>query len=127
LKFLVISYAGIGDTLFATPLIHELRANFPDSTIDVFVRWKGSKDLLEGNPHINSVYQKDLVKTGQTGALDLLGQLRRNRYDVSINTHPQSRVAYRAARSLCSCLVAASNFGSKATFLRLNSSYFLVM
>jgi heptosyltransferase-2 len=96
LKFLVISYAGIGDTFFATPLIHELRANFPDSAIDVFVRWKGSKDLLEGNPHVTTVFQKDLVKPGQTGSLKLLWQLRKNRYDVSINTHPQSRVAYRA-------------------------------
>ena len=29
--------AGIGDTLMATPLIHELRANFPDATIDALV------------------------------------------------------------------------------------------
>ena len=37
-KILVISMAGIGDTLIATPLIHELRANFPDATIDALVR-----------------------------------------------------------------------------------------
>src|SRR5213595_3681875 len=117
LKFLVISYAGIGDTLFATPLIHELRANFPDSTIDTFVRWKGSKDLLGGNPHINSVYQKDLVRTGQTGALTLLGQLRRNRYDVSINTHPQSRVAYRAVARVI-------NAGQRFSHTYENSTWF---
>jgi len=28
-KILVIAMAGIGDALIATPLIHELRANFP--------------------------------------------------------------------------------------------------
>ena len=50
MKILVISFAGIGDTIFATPLIHELRANFPEATIDVFVRWAGSKGLLENNP-----------------------------------------------------------------------------
>jgi len=95
MKLLVISYAGIGDTLFATPLIHELRANFPDATIDAFVRWAGSKDVLENNPHLNSVYQKNLLKSGNLGLPAFLSQLRKNKYDVSINTHPQSRIHYR--------------------------------
>jgi len=96
MKFLVISFAGNGDTLFATPLIHELRANFPDARIDVLVRWAGARDVLEGNPHINRVYQKDLIKVSKGEALRFLTELRRQRYDVSINTHPQSRIAYRA-------------------------------
>jgi heptosyltransferase-2 len=95
MKLLVISYAGIGDTLFATPLIHELRTNFPDATIDAFVRWPGSRNLLENNPHLNSVYQKDLLKSGDVAAPAFLSQLRKNKYDVSINTHPQSRIHYR--------------------------------
>ena len=66
-KILVISLAGIGDTLFATPLIHELRANFPDATIDVLVMWAGSKDLLEHNPHVNRVFQKNLITVRQAG------------------------------------------------------------
>ena len=46
MKILVISLAGIGDTLLATPLIRELRANFPAATIDVLTMWAGSKDLM---------------------------------------------------------------------------------
>jgi heptosyltransferase-2 len=95
MKLLVISFAGIGDTLFATPLIHELRANFPDATIDAFVRWRGSKDLLENNPHLNSVHQKDLIKCGPVASLRFLSQLRQNKYNVTLNTHPQSRALYR--------------------------------
>ena len=89
--------AGIGDTLLATPLIHELRANFPGATIDALAMWPGSKDLLENNPHLNRVHQKNLIKAGRLGALGFLWSLRKNRYDVSINTHPQSRVHYRVA------------------------------
>src|SRR5438876_7947945 len=96
MKILVISLAGIGDTLFATPLIHELRANFPDARIDALVLWAGSKDLLEGNPHLNSTYQKNLIQAGKVEALKFLWQLRQNHYDFSINTHPQSRIHYRA-------------------------------
>src|SRR5215470_1411416 len=100
MDILVISLAGIGDTLFATPLIHELRANFPDAQLDALVRWKGAADLLQGNPHLNTVYQKDLVRLGPFRALGFLSQLRRNRYDFSINTHPQSRVHYRLVARL---------------------------
>ena len=61
MKILAISLAGIGDTLFATPLIHELRANFPDATIDALVLWRGAKDLLDNNPQLDTVHQKNLL------------------------------------------------------------------
>ncbi|MGH7951210.1 MAG: glycosyltransferase family 9 protein [Limisphaerales bacterium] len=97
MKILVISLAGIGDTLLATPLIHELRENFPDATIDALVLWSGSKDLLKNNPHLNRVHQKNLIQSGKPEALRFLWSLRRERYGVSINTHPQSRIHYRIA------------------------------
>ncbi len=87
--------AGIGDALIATPFIRELRANFPGATIDALVMWAGSKDLLENNPHLNRVHQKNLIKCGKLEGLRFLWSLRRNRYDISINTHPQSRMHYR--------------------------------
>jgi heptosyltransferase-2 len=101
--------AGIGDTLIATPLIHELRANFPDATIDVLAMWPGSKDLLESNPHINRVFQKNLMKCGKLEALRFLWSLRRERYQLSINTHPQSRVHYRIAAFIAGAQVRISH------------------
>jgi ADP-heptose:LPS heptosyltransferase len=109
MKFLVISLAGIGDTLFATPLVHELRANFPEAQIDALVLWPGSKDLLEGNPHLNAVYQKNLIRAGRMEGLRFLWQLRRNRYDVSINVHPQSRVHYRVVARLVNAAIRISH------------------
>jgi ADP-heptose:LPS heptosyltransferase len=87
--------AGIGDTLLATPLISELRTNFQTAQIDALVLWAGSKDLLQDNPHLNSVFQKNLLKESTASALGFLLPLRRAAYDVSINTHPQSRRHYR--------------------------------
>jgi len=100
MDLLVISLAGIGDTLFATPLVHELRANFPEAKIDALVLWPGSKSLLEGNPHLNQVYQKNLLKATKAQAFSFLWDLRKNRYDISINTHPQSRIQYRMVARL---------------------------
>lgn len=95
MKILVISFAGIGDTLFATPLIHELRANFSEATIDIFVRWAGAKGLLENNPHLNQIHQKDLAADSKISSLAFLWKLRRKHYDVSLITFPQSRRDYR--------------------------------
>src|SRR5678810_761020 len=94
-KILVVAAAGIGDCLIATPLIHELRANFPDAEIHAFVVWKGSKDFLEGNPHLNAVHQKNLVTDPTAGSLRFLFGLRHEKYDISINAHPQGRIHYR--------------------------------
>ena len=72
MKILVISLAGIGDTLIATPFIRELRENFPGMAIDALVRWPGAKDLLEHNPNVNRVFQKDLMTCGKFAALRFL-------------------------------------------------------
>ncbi|HXB60278.1 MAG TPA: glycosyltransferase family 9 protein [Candidatus Acidoferrales bacterium] len=109
MKILVISLAGIGDTLLVTPLIHELRANFPEATIDGFVLWPGARNLIENNPHLNRLYHKDLIKSGKLDALNFLLSLRKNRYDVSINTHPQSRMHYRIAARIIGAPVRISH------------------
>ena len=95
MKILVISLAGIGDTLFATPLIHELRVNFPDAKVDALVLWSGAKSLLENNPHLNAVHQRNLISDSKIGSFQFLSELRRAGYDTSLNTFPQSRRHYR--------------------------------
>ncbi len=109
MNILVISLAGIGDTVFATPLIHELRANFPEANIDALVRWIGSKDLLEKNPHLSSVHQKDFLAAGKAASLSMLWQLRKRKYDYSFNTHPQSKVIYRAVARFIHARVRVSH------------------
>lgn len=109
MKILVISLAGIGDTLLATPLIRELRANFPAATINALVLWAGAKDVLETNPHLNRVFQKNLLKTSKTEALKFLWSLRREGYDFSLNTHPQSRIHYRLVARIVGARVRVSH------------------
>jgi len=109
MKILVISLAGIGDTLFTTPLLHELRANFPDATIDALVKEAGARDLLENNPHLNRVFFKDLLKCGKPEGMKFLWSLRQERYQLSINTHPQSRIHYRLAARLAGATTRISH------------------
>jgi len=117
MKILVISMAGIGDTLIATPLIHELRANFPDATIDALARWRGARDLLAGNPHLRQMHQCDAAEVGAPAFLKFLFGLRQEHYDVSINTHPQSKVAYRVVARIIGATRRLSHVYDNATFL----------
>jgi lipopolysaccharide heptosyltransferase II len=116
-KLLVISLAGIGDTLIATPFIRELRENFPGAAIDALVRWPGAKDLLEHNPHVHRVFQKDLMTCGLFEALRFFRLLRRERYQLSVNTHPQGPRLYRLAAWLAGAEVRISHEYERFTWL----------
>lgn len=99
-RILVVALAGIGDTLMATPLLHALRLNFPESEIDALVMWPGSAALLEGNPHLSAVHQHHFLRSSRLASLRFVLGLRRRRYDVSINVHPQGRREYRVIARL---------------------------
>jgi heptosyltransferase-2 len=95
MKILVISLAGIGDTLMATPLISELRKNYPQAEIDVLVMWKSAAEIIKNNPNINKTYQFNMIKEGIFKTLGFLSRLKEKKYDISINTYPQSKKEYR--------------------------------
>ena len=109
MKILVITMAGIGDSLLSTPFVHEVRANFPEAQIDALVMWAGAKELLAGNPHVNRVHQENLIKSGKFKAIRFLWSLRRERYDISINAHPQSRKHYRIAARIIGAKLRVSH------------------
>lgn len=117
MKILVISLAGIGDTLIATPLLVELRANYPEASIDALVMYPQSKDLLESNPNVDRIHQKNLLKCGRWETLKFLWSLRKNQYDISINTHPQSRIHYRIAAYIVGAKVRISHVYECFTFI----------
>ena len=116
-RILVISLAGVGDTLICTPLIRELRAHFPASTIDAFVLWPASRDLLLGNTNLNEVFQINLLKTPKLECLKFLSSLRARHYDISINSHPQSRTGYRIIARLIGAPIRLSHIYDRSSIL----------
>jgi hypothetical protein len=61
-RILVLSLSGIGDTLMATPLLHELRLQYPSAALDVLVLWAGAAEVLRGNPHVREVIRHDFFE-----------------------------------------------------------------
>lgn len=94
-RILVISLAGIGDSLMATPFLHQLRQTFPQDRIEALVMWPGARSLLENNPHLDGLHQHSFIRASKLASVWKLWQLRRQRYDLSFNVHPQGRRAYR--------------------------------
>jgi len=94
-RVLVFSMAGIGDTLMATPVLRELRGQWPGARIEVVVMWPGSAQLLEGNPHVDAVHAFNLIERPRAEGLRFVMGLRRPRADVSLTLHPQGRREYR--------------------------------
>ena len=53
-NILIVSTTGMGDCLWATPGIRELKNAYPDAQIDLIVK-KDWLDLFKNNPHIEKI------------------------------------------------------------------------
>ncbi len=102
-KIIVISLAGIGNTLLFTPALRMLRKGFPSAHISALVMFKGAQEILEGNPHLNEIIHWNFIKEGPFRSLRFLSQLRSHKYDISINVYPANRREY----NLISFLIGA--------------------
>lgn len=116
-KILVIALAGIGDALISTPLIRELRENFPRAEIDALVFWAGARDLMAGNPNLRQVHQCNSFEVGAPAFLKFMAGLRKERYDVSINTHPQSKIEYRVVARIIGATCRLTHIYDNSNFM----------
>ena len=90
-KILIINIFGIGDVLFTTPLVRNIREAFPDAYIG-YVCNKRAQAVLGNNPHINKIfiYERDdyyaLYKTSKIQFLKKfsasLSEIKKERFDV---------------------------------------------
>lgn len=84
-KILIIQTAFIGDVILATPLIGNLKTQFPIAKIDFLVK-NGNQSLLKNDPNLNEVFVFDKKKK-IASILELLKKIRANNYDLVINLH----------------------------------------
>ncbi len=83
-KILVFKPGAIGDILWTTPFLRQLRKRFPKSEI-VYCVGKWSKDVLEGNPNIDRMIIIDdsrLMRKSIIYSLKLIRELRKERFDA---------------------------------------------
>ncbi len=91
MRILVIKFRHIGDVLLTTPLIANLKANFPDAVIDVAIN-RESEGILKDNPHIHKLFLYDRVKIKNSSLfkkikeeLSYLKSIISQKYDLVLN------------------------------------------
>jgi lipopolysaccharide heptosyltransferase II len=88
-KILIIKPGAIGDVLLSTPVIENLRFNFPDAEIN-YLTQKFCKDVLAGNPFISRILTYDL---DTDSSRCILRNIRKQKYDLVIDLFCNPRTA----------------------------------
>lgn len=83
---LLIQTAFIGDVILATPLVEELHEQFPHQPIDFLLR-KGNESLLNGHPKLRKLLIWEKKGGKYKDLARLLGEIRRESYEVIVNLH----------------------------------------
>ncbi len=91
-RILLIKLRAIGDVVLATPALAECRKAFPAAQID-FLTEPPSRQVLEGNPHVDHVLLYDR-HAPLPERLRLLRRIRRLRYDLVCDLFGNPRSAF---------------------------------
>lgn len=83
-KFLIIQTAFIGDVILATALVEKLHQHYPDASIDFMLR-KGNEGVLQHHPFLNKHYIWNKKSSKYAGLLEILREIRKEKYDAVIN------------------------------------------
>ncbi len=87
MKILVIQQKMIGDVLVSSIICNNLRKAYPEAQIDYLV-YESTTPVLEGNPSIdNIILFKKKHRESNLALLQLVWQIRRQRYDLLIDAY----------------------------------------
>ncbi len=89
-RILIVQTAFIGDVILITPLIKAVRSLYPKAVIDAMVV-PVCAQLLQNNPHLNSVISYPKRKNALQTMLQMIKLLRQNKYDLAISPHSSGR------------------------------------
>ena len=94
MKILILSLAGIGDSLMFSPALKILRENKPDAEIHVLTMLRGAYEIYSNNQDINELIHFDFLSEGYLKSLRFVYKMRKEKYDLSINVYPMNRREY---------------------------------
>ncbi|MGR2858313.1 putative lipopolysaccharide heptosyltransferase III [Erwinia sp. 1181_3] len=93
-RILVIKFRHHGDMLLTTPVIHSLKAAWPNAEIDVLL-YEETRAMLAYHPDINKIYaidrawKKQGIRFQLRQECHLIKKIRKQRYDIVVNLADQ--------------------------------------
>lgn len=112
---MIVQTAFIGDVILITPLIRAVKKLFPEALLDVMVTPQAA-NILDNNPHINSVILFDKRKNKVRAFFRTLTLLKKTGYDLIISPHSSFTTGL---------LLFLSKIPIRVGFARWTSQYFL--
>ena len=88
-NIIVINLLYLGDLIFSTPFLRNLRRNYPTAKIDLVVNANFS-ELLANNPYVDHLFPYNKAWSLRE-SLAFAGQLRKGQYDLGLNIHGSFR------------------------------------
>jgi ADP-heptose:LPS heptosyltransferase len=105
-KICILHLNQIGDLLFSLPLLKALRENYPESAIHSVIR-PHLGELLAASPYIGKLLFR---KRGVKPVLELLKEIRHERYDILISLSRSEECLFLAAFSRAKVKVGFAHF-----------------
>jgi heptosyltransferase II len=94
MKILINALSGNGDALMFSPALKALKERIPNVQIDMLAMYKSVEEMYSESPYLNNIYFIDFLHQSKIKSLKEIREIRKNKYDVSINTYPANRFEY---------------------------------
>jgi heptosyltransferase-2 len=94
MKILINALSGIGDAVMFSPALNVLKKHLPESQIDMLAMFSQVKEIYSSNKNVNRIYFIDFLHQSSFKSLREAMEIRKNKYDASINVYPSNRKEY---------------------------------
>ena len=120
MKILILSLAGIGDSLMFTPALSILKKNMPDAEIHILSMLSGTSEIYKFNKDVDKNIYFNFLKEGVIKSLIFLYKLSKEKYDISINVYPMNRYEYNIVSSLTGAKIRLGHLYNHQNIKNLN-------
>lgn len=93
-RVLIFCLSGLGDVIMASPAIAALAARPAEFRLTLLTMFQSVAAYLQEQGFTDDVRNIDFLHAGKPDVIQLLWQLRQERFDVSIVSYPQNRLEY---------------------------------
>jgi heptosyltransferase-2 len=113
----------MGTTIMFSPLLHSIKKHIPNAKITVLVGSNSTSNFLQNNPNVDNIIVWDFFKNGKLATIKFLLELRRKKFDLSLNVYPNLRKEHNVVAYLIGSKYRLSHDPPNSKFSRL---YFLI-
>jgi heptosyltransferase II len=119
MKILINALSGNGDAIMFSSTLKILKERIPGVQIDMLAMFKSVKEMYSQSPYITNIFFIDFLHQSKIKSLKEICTIRKNKYDVSINTYPSNRLEYNVLNILLGAKKRIAHHYNHSNFFRL--------